>query len=60
MPEPGRRVLAKRRSGDVVIARLDRKQNALYRDPSKLEWLNDDDKFVSLTHDPVESWEPFE
>lgn len=59
-PEPKVRVLVTRRSGKKIIARLDYKPDATFRNGKLLEWLDDNNKFISLTADPVVSWEPFD
>jgi len=55
-PEIGTRVMAKRESGKMFIARRDRKPDAIFRDPESVQWLSDDDKFIDIKMDPVVEW----
>lgn len=57
-PQRGVRVLVTRLRGDKIIARRDIKPDAIFRDPTSEQWLNDDDKFVDIQMNPVVVWEP--
>lgn len=57
-PPAGERVVAIRESGARLIARLDYKPCSTFRDPKRLHWLNNDDKFIDVGFDRVVGWEP--
>jgi hypothetical protein len=59
-PPTGKRVVAITESGARLIARRGYNQEAFFRNPKVLHWLNDDDKFIDVGFDRVIDWEPLQ
>ena len=58
LPKLGIRVVVTRKDGERIIARRDRKPDAVCFNPDKVLWLDDNNKVLDVPFNPVISWAP--